>query len=369
MQRKFYYRIICVSIILFFSIPFFCCAEQVLEEQENHSDLPSLINSIQFTNNIEYCNIKIPIDSHDVKKRLEKELLLALWERPQVILWIKRAARFFPHVEKILKQYDLPLDLKYVPVIESALRPHSRSSKGAVGYWQFIRSTGKHYGLRIDHMVDERRNIFKSTHAACKYIKALEKQFGSYLLALAAYNMGEYGLKKEIKVQNSQDYFSLYLPLQTQRYVFKLIAAKLILENKKSYGFHLKKSDLYPVFVYDKINFQTDFQIPMTLIANAADVPFKTIKDYNPQLRGYNLDKGDITILIPKGKAKGFQKKFTDSYSTWQKIYKTKIHIVQPGESLTWIAKKHHISLFTLLTLNNLSLKSMIHPGDRLLVE
>ena len=99
-----------------------------------------------------------------------------------------------------------------------------------------------------------REEIFlKSTHAACKYIKALEKQFGSYLLALAAYNMGEYGLKKEIKVQNSQDYFSLYLPLQTQRYIFKLIAAKLILENKKSYGFHLKESDLYPVFVYDKI--------------------------------------------------------------------------------------------------------------------
>ncbi len=147
------------------------------------------------------------------------------------------------------------------------------------------------------------------------------------------------------------------------------MAAKLIFENKKSYGFHLKKSDLYPAFVYDRVKFKSDFQIPIALIAGAAEVPFKTIKDYNPQLRGYNLDKGNITILIPKGKAEGFEKKFSDNYSAWKKMYKTKIHIVKSGESLTLIAKKYHMSLFNLLTINNLSLKSMIHPGDRIVVE
>ena len=349
-----------------------CSIVQAQEEQVKaygNNIFPPLIHSIQFKNNIEFCNIKIPLDRQDAKERLEKEILLALWSRPQVILWIKRTAKYFPLIEDILKQYQLPLDLKYVPVIESALRPHSKSSKGAVGYWQFIRSTGKHYGLRIDSRVDERRNIFKSTHAACKYIKDLEKQFGSYLLALAAYNMGEYGLKKEIKAQDNQDFFSLYLPLETQRYVFKLAAAKLILENRESYGFYLNKSDLYPVFAFDKINFKSDFHIPIALIASAADVPFKTIKDYNPQLRGYSLDKGDISILIPKGKAKGFKKKFTGNYKIWQKAYKTKFHIVKPGDSLTLIAKKYQISLLSLLKSNNLSSKSMIHPGDRLLVE
>ncbi len=362
-----WFVVICCFVILIFSST--AQATETQTTQTKKISYPSLIQSIQFENNIEYCNIQIPLDSQDVKERLEKELLLALWDRPQVILWIKRAAKFFPHIENILKQYELPIDLKYVPLIESALRPHARSSQDAVGYWQFIKSTGKHYGLRIDSQVDERRNIFKSTHAACKYIKELEKKFGSYLLALAAYNMGEFGLKKEIKVQKNSEFFSLYLPLETQRYIFKLAAVKLILENRELYGFDLKKSDLYPVFVFDKINFKSDFQIPIALIANAADLPFKTIKDYNPQLRGYNLDKGAITILIPKGKAKGFKKKFTANYKSWKRVYKTNIHIVKTGESLTLIAKKYQMPLFSLLKLNNLSIKNVIHPGDRLLLE
>ncbi|WP_291460806.1 lytic transglycosylase domain-containing protein [Desulfobacula sp.] len=340
-----------------------------ISEQASGRHFPSLIQSIQFKDDIEYCNIKIPLDRQEIKERLEKEMLLALGDRPQVILWIKRAARFFPHVENILKKYELPLDLKYVPLIESALRPHAGSSKGAVGYWQFLRSTGRRYGLRIDSQVDERRNIFKSTHAACKYLKALEKQFGTYLLALSAYNMGEYGLKKEIEAQNNNNFFSLYLPLQTQRYAFKIISAKLILENQESYGFFLKKSDLYPLFTFDKVNFKSDFQIPISLIAKAADIPFKTIKDYNPELRGYYLDKGAITILIPKGKAKGFKQSFTVHYKNWEKTVKTRFHIVKRGESLIGIAKKYRISFSSLLKLNNLSTKGMIHPGDRLVIE
>jgi len=372
MQIKSLFIIIYKLIFIAFAVLLNCSMVHAEEDQiklRNDILFPTLIQSIQFDDNVEFCNNKIPLDNQDVKQRLEKELLLALWDRPQVILWIKRSARFFPLIENILKEYQLPLDLKYVPVIESALRPHSKSSKGAVGYWQFIGSTAKNYGLRVDSRVDERRNIFKSTHAACKYIKDLEKQFGSYLLALAAYNMGEFGLKKEIKVQENRDFFSLYLSLETQRYIFKLAAAKLILENRESYGFYLSKSDLYPVFVFDKVNFKSDFQIPLSLIANAADIHFKTIKDYNPQLRGYSLDKGDISILIPKGKAKGFKKKFAASYKTWQKAYKTRFHIVKPGDSLILIAKKYQMSLLSLLKSNNLSLKSMIHPGDRLLIE
>ncbi|WP_299981192.1 lytic transglycosylase domain-containing protein [Desulfobacula sp.] len=340
-----------------------------MTDQTSQHHLPSLIQSIRFDNNIEYCNIKIPLNRQDVKERLEKELLLALWDRPQVILWIKRAARFFPHVENTLKKHGLPLDLKYVPLIESALRPHATSSKNAVGYWQFLKSTGKQYGLRIDSKVDERRNIFKSTHAACKYLKDLEKQFGSYLLALSAYNMGEYRLKGEIKVQKTNDFFSLYLPLQTQRYIFKIVSAKLILENQQSYGFSLNKSDLYPLFTFDKVNLKSDFQIPIALIAQTADIPFKTIKDYNPELRGYYLGKGGNTILIPKGKANGFKESFTARYENWEKTVKTRIHIVKTGESLTRIAKKYRISLSSLLKLNNLSVKGMIHPGDRLVIE
>ncbi|MBU8911346.1 MAG: lytic transglycosylase domain-containing protein [Desulfobacterales bacterium] len=369
MQFKTFGKTICISIILFFAAPLIQLYGEPLSEQTSQYHFPPLIQSIRFDNNIEYCNIKIPLDRQEIKERLEKEMLLALWSRPQVILWIKRAAKFFPHVEKILKEHGLPLDLRYVPLIESALRPHATSSKNAVGYWQFIKSTGKHYGLRIDSKVDERRNIFKSTHAACKYLKDLEKQFGSYLLALSAYNMGEYGLKGEIKAQNTDDFFSLYLPLQTQRYIFKMVSAKLILENQQLYGFSLNKSDLYPLFAFDKVSVESDFPIPIALIAQSADTPFKAIKDYNPELRGYSLGKGGNTILIPKGKAKGFKKSFAVRYKNWEKTVKTRFHVVKTGESLIRIAKKHQISLSSLLKLNNLSVKGVIHPGDRLVIE
>ena len=369
MQFKTSWKTICILILSVFVIPLTCYGYDSLGTQSYQFDFPSLMESIQFKNDIEFCGIKIPIEDQDVKERLEKEMLLALWDRAQVILWIKRAARYFPHVEKILKQHGLPLDLKYVPLIESALRPHAGSSKDAMGYWQFLKSTGRKYGLRIDSQVDERRNIFKSTHAACEYLKALEKQFGSYLLALSAYNMGEYGLNREIEAQKNNDFFSLYLPLETQRYAFKIICVKLILENQESYGFFLKKSDLYPVFSFDIIQFKLDYQLPIVVIAKAADIPFKTIKDYNPELRGYYLEKGDFAILIPKGKAKGFKKNFSSQYKNWEKIYKTKFHIVKNGDSLSGIAEKYQMSFLYLLKLNNLSVKSIIHPGDRLLIE
>ena len=369
MQFKTSWKTICVLILSVFAIPLICSGTESLSHKNSSPEFLSLMESIQFKNDIEFCGIKIPIENQDVKERLEKEMLLALWSRPQVILWIKRAARFFPHVEKILKQHGLPLDLKYVPIIESALRPHASSAKRAVGYWQFLKSTGRKYGLRIDSQVDERRNIFKSTHAACEYLKTLEKQFGSYLLALSAYNMGEYGLNREIAAQKNNDFFSLYLPLETQRYAFKVICAKLIFENLESYGFYLKKSDLYPVFSFDTVRFKLYYQLPIAVIAKAADTPFKTIKDYNPELRGYYLEKGDFAILMPKGKAKGFKKNFSSQYKNWEKIYKTKFHIVKNGDSLSEIAKKYQMSFLYLLKLNNLSVKSMIHPGDRLLIE
>lgn len=369
MKRQFSRKIFFIISVLGIMIPVFSLRAETSSIQHPIHYVPSLMESIQFDTEIRYCGINVPLHRPDVKQRMEKELLLALWDRPQVILWIKRASKYLPHVEAILKKQQLPLDLKYIPVVESALKPHAKSSKNAVGYWQFLRSTAKHYGLRVDSNVDERRNIFKSTAAAARFLKDLEKKFGSYLLALAAYNMGEYGLKSEIKAQQTDDFFSLYLPLQTQQYVFKIICAKLILENQALYGFSLKKSDLYPVFRFDRVNLTSDFQIPIALVARAGEIPFKTIKDFNPELRGYYLEKGNHAILIPKGKAKGFKKRFSLLYNDWEKTIKPRIHIVKKGESLTAISKKYQISLSSLLKLNNLSMKGMIHPGDRLMVE
>ena len=329
---------------------------------------PPLVESIRFQAKIELCGKQIPHDIPEVRERLEKEMLLAVWNRPQVILWLKRASRYFPHIEKILKEENLPQDLKYVPVVESALRAQSRSSKGAVGYWQFLKSTGKKYGLRIDQMVDERRNLFKSTRAACAYLKALKEEFGSYLLAMAAYNMGEFGLRAEIESQFSRSFFDLYLPLETQRYILKITAAKLIMENPKVYGFHLSPEDLYPMFTYSKINFSMNQEIPLVLIAQAAQISFKTFKDYNPDLRGYDLTKGKITVLVPVGKENGFKARFASLHKDWKNTHTFRYHVVRAGESLTGIADRYNMSLTSLLRINRFSYTKVIHPGDRIRV-
>ena len=137
------------------------------------SGLPSLIASLGVNPALEFCGVKVPVEEHEVRERFEKELLLTLWNRSQVILWLKRSRRYLPHIEQMLKQNGLPDDIKYVAVAESALLPHAGSGKGAIGYWQFMADTGRKYGLNIDEYVDERRNLFASTAAAVRYFDEL----------------------------------------------------------------------------------------------------------------------------------------------------------------------------------------------------
>jgi len=337
------------------------------------SHIPSLLEAIRFSGDIRLCGEKIPYTDQDVRERLEKEMMLSVWDRPQVMLWLKRAHRWFPYIESVLKQEKLPLDLKYLAIVESALLSYGESYQGAVGYWQFIESTGKQYGLRIDSDVDERRNMFSATRAACRYLKKLYSQFGSYLLAMSAYNMGESGLNKAIELQETRDFFSLYLPLETQRYILKMVAVKLIMSNPEDYGFHLGPQDLYPVFTFSEIKLSTTDVVPLTMIAKACGISFKTIKDYNPHIRGYFLEKGTSTLLVPEGKDKEFNQKFYPLYNTLPKTQSSSssssYHVVKAGESLSAIARKYNTSLSGLQNLNKLSKKHRIHPGDKLRVQ
>ena len=155
--------------------------------------IPDMVASLEIPAGQNFCGEPVPMDNPDVRERFERELLLALWNRPQVILWLKRAGRYFPHVENLLKKNGMPDDLKYVAVAESALKPHAGSSRGAVGFWQFVRGTGRRYGLTINERIDQRRNLFASTGAAIRYFKDLHAEFGSWTLSAAAYNMGGKG--------------------------------------------------------------------------------------------------------------------------------------------------------------------------------
>ncbi len=332
---------------------------------------PSLISGLRIKPPLDFCGEPVPLDNLDVRERLEKAMLLSMWDRAQVILWIKRSGRYMPYIERMLKQNGMPDDLKYVAIVESALRPNIGSSKGAVGFWQFIRSTGRRYGLRIDGNIDERRNLFDSTRAAIAYLKKLHGDFNSWTLAAAAYNMGEHGLGRRIEAQRTRDYYNLYLPEETEFYIPKILAAKLILSDLTKYGFHLTREDLYPPLQFDRVQIDVPARVPLILIAEAAGTYYKTIRDMNPHIRDAHLPGGKHSILIPQGAAQGFEGRFQKIYDAQmakKSNRKRIIHTVRKGDYLSGIAERYGVSLSDLLRWNNLNRNSHIHPGNRLVI-
>ena len=332
------------------------------------AQIPALLSTIRSVDHLTFCGEPVPLDDPAIRERFEKELLLILWNRPQAILWMKRSTRYFPFIEKALKKNKLPDDLKYLAVAESALRPHARSGKNAVGYWQFIKSTGKKYGLRVDRDIDERRSLAASTRAAMAYFEALHDMFGSWSLSAAAYNMGEQGLQAEIMVQQIDDYYRLYLPLETQRYIFRILAIKLILENPRAYGFAITPQDFYPPLATDSVSISPADQIPLQAVALAAKSSFKTIKDLNPQIRGHYLVAGTHTLLIPRGSARGFKRRLEKQIKQQARQNKNRVYIVHKGDTLTNIASRFNVPLPALLIWNRLNYRKPIHPGDRLII-
>jgi membrane-bound lytic murein transglycosylase D len=331
-------------------------------------NFPSLVSSIRDLNAVEFCGERVPLEIQEVRERLEKDLLLSIWDRPQVILWLKRSGKYFPHMEKMLRESGVPEDLKYVAVAESALRPHARSPKRAIGFWQFLSYTGRKYGLAINRHVDERRNIFASTQAAIRFFKDLHKKFGSWTLAVAAYNMGEDGLMAEIQEQEINDYYRLHLNSETQRFIFRIQSIKMIFESPEKYGFKLEESDYYPLLVFDRIEVKCFKKTPILIIAKAASTHFKEIKDLNPELRGYYLTKGQHDLLIPRGTSIGFQDRYQALLKTYPKSRKQRVYVVRSGDTLSAIADKFGVSVNSLAMWNHINPRHPIYPGDRIVI-
>jgi len=350
-----------ISIVLFFW-------SNVHAELTQSESFPSPVSALKIAVPLEFCGERVPFEVQEVKERMEKELLLTVWDRPQVILWLKRSPRYLHLIEEMLEDNGMPDDLKYIAIAESALRPHVLSKKGAVGFWQFIKDTGRKYGLEINTRIDERRNVFASTQAAIRYLTDLHKIFGSWTLSAAAYNMGEEKLMAETLEQQTTDYYQLYLPLETQRYIFRILSAKLILSDPEKYGFNLLEDDYYPPLEFDRINLDCFQDTPIRIVAQAANTYFKVIKDLNPEIRGHYLQSGNHEIFIPKGASKGFHARYEPLLKKWLADRKDRIYVVKKGDSLTGIAERFNIPLPALLIWNRLSLKSTIHPGDELII-
>ncbi len=261
------------------------------------------------------CGERFPLEDRNVWENLDREFLVALSNEAQVLLWMKRARRYFPFIEKRLKEMGLPDDLKYVTITESGLRPEAVSSSGAGGIWQFIPSTGEKYGMRKNRIVDERFDFFKATEGALAYLTSLYEEFRSWTLSMAAYNAGENKVRKEIDLQRTRNYFYLDLPSETERYVYKIAVAKIILSDPRKYGYTLEEKEFYPPLQLERVQIELTEPLPIMEIARAIGFFYKEIKEMNPHLFEDTIPPGIHFVNLPPGTSE----RFLIFLSAWKK--------------------------------------------------
>lgn len=294
--------------------------------------------------------------------------------RKYMRLYLSRSTRYLPMMKNTLRENGLPEDLVYVSLIESGFSPQAHSRSNAVGYWQFIRATGRRYGLHVDGFIDERRDPVLATRAAAEYFKELYSLFGSWHLALAAYNAGENRVKRAVMKNYTRDFWVLMkkrraLAPETKQYVPKFIAATMIAKAPEKYGFTNLEFD-------DPLSYDTvalTHPISITKLAQNLNVDADELKLLNPKFRGdfVPLSRNDETIVrIPVGKGNDAPAAVSLSASKEPKIVQGDIYYyrVHRGDNLSLIAKRHHITVSRLRRLNNLSNRVLLRVGMHLRV-
>ena len=246
------------------------------------------IKALKFPENLNLAGERVPLEKNDVRERMDRELLVNTYWQSNGLLLIKRANKYFPILEPLLKKYGLPDDFKYLALAESAFIDET-SSVGAAGIWHFMKSTGKEYGLEINSNVDERYNIEKSTKVAAEYLIKSKKHFNSWTLAAASYNAGNYGISKRLKTQQVDNYYDAKLPDETERYVFRIIALKEVISNPIKYGFSFDQEDLYTMPKTKTIKVDTTI-VNIASFARTLGISYKELKIHNAWLRENKLN-------------------------------------------------------------------------------
>lgn len=256
--------------------------------------------SLTLPNELSFCGEPVPLDRIDVRERLDRELLVNTYWQSNTLLAHKRAHRWFPMIEEVMRREGVPEDMKYIALIESGLT-NAVSPAGATGYWQFMKETAVRHGLEVNAEVDERYHVEKSTVAACRYLKNGYDKYGSWALAAASYNLGQGGVDKQLGRQKQENYFDLLLPEETARYVYRVLAMKEIIRDPERYGFHLRRKDLYPPYATRTLTVSTPIaDLAAFAIVNGTD--YKTLKLLNPWLRDTKLTNREgrsYALLLP----------------------------------------------------------------------
>lgn len=246
--------------------------------------LPQQIRAVYLHNNFDFAGERVPLENEDVRERLERELTVNSYYHSSTILSIKRSKRFFPTIERILAERNIPEDFKYVAVAESNL-DNVVSPAGARGFWQLMPAVARSYGLVINSEVDERYNLEKATVAATKLIQDYKNKFGSWTNAAGAYNIGEGNFKRETNLQKEEEYYHMNFGTETNRYVFRVLALKEILSTPERFGFDISDSERYAPWEDDLKTITVTESIPsLGDFAHEHGMTYRQLKVYNPWL-------------------------------------------------------------------------------------
>ncbi len=306
---------------------------------------------------MQLCGEAVPLTNQDVVERFDREFTIVVYSHAQVYLWLKRMERYFPWLERQLAQSGLPDDLKYVAVAESDLVLTAVSHAGAVGPWQFIASTGSNYGLSQTREVDERQDFERATESAFKYLRELHGMFQSWSLAMAAYNCGERRVQDELRKQRVSSYYSLKLPLETERYVFRILAIKEVLSHPERYGYSLPKGAGYPPVRVERVSVSLPESLPLQLVAEAAGITYRDFRTLNPAFLSDTIPDGSHTLKVPEGRGRDFEVKVKGLQASGKPAAARVVnapqgsskpaavyHKVKRGETLSGIASHYGVS-------------------------
>ncbi len=302
-MRYYNYLLLLLSVgLLCFLAVFLLGSKDSGEVSEQRPYVSSLTVSVPIPDEVEFCGKKIKLDRIDLRERYDREINSFTYFHSTTMLYFKRANRYFPIIEPILKENGIPDDFKYLCMIESNLDIRSVSPARAVGLWQFMEDAGKQFGLEITNEVDERYHIEKATEAACRYLKSAYSRYGDWATVAASYNAGMGRISSELKKQRVDSSLDLLLVEETSRYVFRIMAARQIFAQPYRYGFILKKENLYTQVPVQYVEISSDVS-DLAAFAQQYDLNYMQLKEFNPWLRDTKLKiqpGKSYRIAIPK---------------------------------------------------------------------
>ena len=272
-------------------------------DEQNERDFHNAykIYNVPLPSKLDFAGEEVPLEYGFVHENIEREIIVNTYWASATMLIMKRANRYLPAMKPVFKKYGVPEDMGYLAMIESQL-VNVISPAAAVGFWQFTKGAALENNLEVNDEVDERYNIALSTEAACQFMKSCYDRLGSWTLAAAAYNAGRTRIVNAVTDQNQHNFYHLYLNDETSRYLYRILALKIIMQDPLRFGFNLRNKDLYAAIPTDKIN--VDYAIPdLNAFAIKNGVSYKTLKDFNPWLRQpklTNKNKNSYTIQLPK---------------------------------------------------------------------